>query len=246
MSTEAQSARQVRIRRPRRWALIALAGCLGLALVGLAVPRVAGHAILVPHDVVRVALDQGTAVEPARLEAAHEALTRAGHWLPDDAAILRDRARIARRLARLADAPETEDEWRRLVLTDLRAAAAAAPGDAFTWALLADAELAAGAAPQDVLPALRLARLTGPRKASAILLQYRIVMRHWTAMPDEMQVHALADVLLFWRRGQLRGFLVASYIEAGLAARAAFRERLGDDPRALQQFDRMLSAALGA
>ena len=49
-----------------------------------------------------------------------------------------------------------------------------------------------------------------------------------------------------WRRGQLRGFLVASYLDAGFAARAAFRERLSEDPRALPQFDRLLSAALGA
>lgn len=246
MSTEAQPARQPHIGRPRHRAAVALAACLGLALAGLAVPRVAGHTILVPHGAVRAALDQGTAVEPARLEAAHEALGRAGHWLPDDAAILRDRARIARRLARLSEYPEMSDRLMNAAVADLRAAVAAAPADGFIWALLADTELADGKPIEEVLPALRLTRLTAPRRASAILLTHGIVMRHWAAMPDEMRAYATDDILQLWRRGDLRPFLVESYLEAGFAARAAFRERLGDDPRALQQFDRMLSDALGA
>ncbi len=258
MSTEAKALRH------RSWFAIGLAIAAGASLIALSAPRVAAYAALAGTGATVTALDQGKAVAPAALVAAHAAHDEALSWLPADAGLRRDRARVARRLAGLSDAIEagnaiegaTEEDlasvsarardWRRRAVEDLRRAAAAAPGDGLVWALLADAELEAGATPEAVLPGLRLARLTAPRRASALLLQHGIAMRHWAAMPEEMRAHALADVALFWRRGQLRGILVASYLEAGFAARAAFREKLGEDPRALQQFDRMLSAALGA
>ncbi len=232
--------------------------------MAMALPRIAAHAALIGTDATVAALDQGRAVPTAALIAAIAAHDDAISWLPGDAGLRRDRARMARRMAGLDDVLEDgnaiegaaeEDlpfilahagHWRRRAVEDLRQAAAAAPGDGLVWALLADAELEAGAPPEAVLPVLRLARLTAPRRASALLLQHRIVMRHWAAVPGEMRDHALADLPAFWRRGALRGFLVASYLDAGFAARAAFRERLGDDPHALQQFDRQLSAALGA
>lgn len=218
------------------WAMMLLAGLFGAALIALAVPRIAAHSGLLPFGPVREALDQGTEVTPARLMATHEALARAGAWLPTEAAIARDRARVARRLARIADNAD-------MAVADLRAAAAAAPANAFNWALLADAELAAGATAQ-VLPALRLARLTGPRKASALLPQIGIAMRHWGAMPDEMRAHALSEAAVFWRQGTYRPFLLESYLDAGFAARAAFRVALASDPRLLAQFDRALSNLL--
>ena len=246
-------------RGERPWGAILAALLLGALLAGLSLPRIGAHASLVPAAAAVAALDSGAAIEPAALQAAYAAHDRALAWQADDPQLRRDRARIARRLSALADANENTDPaddgrvdvlsdataLREAALADLRLAAAAAPGDGLTWALLADAGLDAGASLEAVLPALRLARLTAPRRASALLLQHRIVMRHWTAMPDEMRAHALADLPALWRRGQLRGFLVASYLDAGFAARAAFRERLSEDPRALPQFDRLLSAALG-
>ena len=229
----------------QRRALALIAACAGLLLAVLALPRIAGHAMLLPHGAVREALDRGTVVEPARLEAAHAALARAGAWLPGDAAIPRDRARVARRLARLSDDPETADRLIEAAAADLRAAAAAAPADGFTWALLADTEIAAGKPVEAVLPALRLARLTAPRRASTILLTHGIVMRHWETMPAEMRAYATDDITQLWRRRDLRPLLVETYLDAGFAARAAFRARLGEDPRALQQFDKALSEAAG-
>ena len=230
--------------RPGIWTMMLLAGLFGAALITLAVPRIAAHAGLLPFGPVRVALDEGAAVTPARLAAAHEALARAGAWLPAEAAIARDRARVARRLARTTDNVDMSGTLPGPAVADLRAAAAAAPADAFNWALLADAELAAGAAAGEVLPELRLARLTGPRKASALLPQLGIAMRHWAAMPDEMRAHALSDAAAFWRRGTYRPFLLESYLDAGFAARAAFRAALAADPRLLTQFDRALSSLL--
>lgn len=241
MSTEAHIASGPNVRRQQSWGLVLLAACIGMALITLAVPRIAAYGPLVSFGPVRAALDQGTDVHSARLDAASEALGRAGQWLPAEAAILRDRARVGRRLAAIAGDPEMAIELQRSAAVDLRAAAAAAPFDAFNWALLADAEIAAGKAPEDVLPALRLARLTGPRKASAILLQHGIVMRHWTSMPEEMRAHAMADAAVFWRRAPYRPFLLESYLDAGFAARAAFRRALAaDDPRLLDHLDRML------
>ena len=260
MSTDAQRRGVTR----KHWVLLILLGLFGAGLMAVALPRIAAHAALTGTGATMMALDQGRTVLPAALIAAHAAHDEALSWLPADAGLRRDRARMARRLAGMSDelvdgsaVEGATDEylasvsahagdWRRRAVEDLRQAAAAAPGDGVVWAMLADAELAAGATPEAVLPALRLARLTAPRRASALLLQHRIAMRHWGAMPDEMRAHAMSDVVQFWRRGQLRGFLVASYIEAGFAARVAFREKLDEDPRALQQFDRMLSAALGA
>ena len=223
-------------RGERPWGAILAALLLGALLAGLSLPRIGAHASLVPAAAAVAALDSGAAIEPAALQAAYAAHDRALAWQADDPQLRRDRARIARRLSALADANENTDPaddgrvdvlsdataLREAALADLRLAAAAAPGDGLTWALLADAGLDAGAS-----------------------LEHRIVMRHWTAMPDEMRAHALADLPALWRRGQLRGFLVASYLDAGFAARAAFRERLSEDPRALPQFDRLLSAALG-
>jgi hypothetical protein len=221
--------------------MVLIAGCAGLLLVVLAVPRVAGHAMLLPHGAVREALDRGTAVKTVRLEAAHAALARAGAWLPSDAAISRDRARVARRLARLTENPETSDRLMNAAALDLRAAAAAAPADGFTWVLLADTELAAGKPVEEVLPSLRLARLTAPRRASAILLTHGIVMRHWEAMPEEMRTHGMADAVAFWRQAPYRPFLLQTYLDAGFEARAAFRQELAiENPRLLEQFDRSL------
>lgn len=226
------------------WALTLLGGFFGAALIALAVPRIAAHSGLLPFGPVREALDQGTEVTPARLAAAHEALARAGAWLPADASIARDRARVARRLAGIADKADMPSGLPGLAAADLQTAAAAAPADAFNWALLADAQLAAGAPAGEVLSLLRLARLTGPRKASALLPQFGIAMRHWGAMPDEMRAHALSDAAAFWRRGTYRPLLLESYLDAGFAARAAFRAALAADPRLLAQFDRVLSGRL--
>ncbi|WP_304731728.1 hypothetical protein [Parvibaculum sp.] len=213
---------------------------MGALLAVIAVPRIAGHAALLPYGSVRAALDEGVAVEAARLDAAREALERAGEWLPGDAAIARDRARVARRVAVLAGDGRAADGLRLSAVADLRIAAASAPADAFNWALLADAEIIAGTPIEAVLPALRLARLTGPRKASALLLQHGIVMRHWPAMPDEMRIHVMRDAAVFWHRPVSHPFVLESYYDAGYAARAAFRAELAAYPRSLEHLDLVL------
>ena len=152
------------------YGVIVLAALLGGALVSLSVPRIAAYGALSGFGDVRSALDDGGAVEPLRLDAAYLAFEVAEIWLPDDAAILRDKARIARRLSRLAGKPAGSPvpdaaTWRARAVRDLTEAAVASPANAFIWALLADAKLEAGAAAKDVLAELHLARLTGPYRA---------------------------------------------------------------------------------
>ncbi len=226
------------------WGMIMLAACLGTALVLLAVPRIVAYGPLISFGPVRAALDQVAMLDLHRLELSTRLWVAAGPVASGTRLlILRDRAAQTREQARcriVGDA-EMTFEFRQLAVADLNAAAAAAPFDAFAWALLADARIDAGKAPEEILPALRLARLTGPGKASAILLQHGIVMRHWATMPDKMRAHAMADVAVFWRRAPYRPFLLESYLDAGFAARAAFRRALAaDDPRLLDHLDRML------
>ncbi len=94
-----------------------------------------------------------------------------------------------------------------------------------------------------VRPWLGVARLTGRRRASARVPQFAVVMRHWEEMPEEMRTHALADLPSFWSRGALRPLIVADYLNAGYAARAAFRARLGENAGALNAFDRALASS---
>lgn len=229
-----------------RWFIsaAALAGFLaGGFLIYAAVLRIAAHTIVLQAGPVIRAIDEGHSISGEAAETAYGKYTEALLWRSDDPALLRDKARLAGRLAFLK--PGSSGLWRERAVEDLRAAVAAAPGDGTAWAWLAQAELNAGGSVEKVLPHLRLARLTAPRRASALLPQFAIVMKHWSAMPHEMRAHALADLPAFWSRRALRPWLVATYIEAGLSARAAFRERLGENEKALRDFDRALASSLG-
>src|SRR5690606_22995186 len=132
-------------------------------------------------------------------EAGYRAYSQALTWLPRDPVLRHDRARIAGRLALLE--PQSASLWRGRAVEDFRIALAAAPGDGTAWARLALAELEAGADIGEVLPLLRLARLTAPRRASALLPQFTSVMRHWEVVPEEMRTHVLASLPSFWSHG---------------------------------------------
>lgn len=237
MSTDARD------RRPLKWAVMAVGFLAGGFLIYEAVPRVGAYGALLPAGATVRAIDEGRAVSLEAVDAAWHSYTQALEWRGDDPRLLRERARLAMRRAVLE--PQSADLWRGRAVEDYRAAVAAAPGDGTAWARLAQAELEAGAGVETILPYLRLARLTAPRRASALLPQFSIVMRHWDAMPDEMRAHALADLPAFWSRRALRPVLVTAYIDAGFPARAAFRVRLGDNERALRDFDRLLASSLG-
>lgn len=224
-------------------AVAAIALLAGGLLIWDAAPRIAAHGALLPAGPAIRAVDAGEVLPLEMAEAAHRSYTQVLAWRPGDPALLQDRARLAGQLALLD--PRSAVHWREEAVEDFRAAVAAAPGDGAVWARLAQAELEAGADVQSVLPHLRLARLTAPRRASALLPQFSIVMRHWDAMPDEMRAHALADLPSFWQRRALRPLLVTTYLEAGYPARAAFRAGLGKNELSLQQFDRLLASNLG-
>lgn len=225
-----------------QWGL-AVAGLLvGGLLVVSAVPRIAAYWLVLPASASLDAIDEGRAISLENAEAAFRSYSEALAWRPEDPTLREDRARLVSRLARLD--PGAADRWKELAVEDLRQTAALSPGNGTTWARLAEAELEAGAPVEKILPYLRLARLTAPRRASALLPQLSIVMRHWEAMPDEMRTHALAGIKSFWTRRAIRPLLVSIYLDAGFEARAAFRERLGENERALRDFDRLMASSL--
>lgn len=215
----------------------------GGLLLYTALPSIAAHGALLQAGAAIRAIDGGKALPPDAAEAAYRSYVHALAWRSDEPAFLNDRARLAGQLA-LTDTQSAEG-WRARAVEDFRSALAVAPGDGTAWARLAQAEIEAGADVQSVLPHLRLARLTAPRRASALLPQFSIVMRHWDAVPDEMRTHALKDLPSFWSRSALRPLLVTAYLEAGFSARSAFRARLGENERALRDFDRLLVSNLG-
>ena len=227
--------------RRLKWVIAAAALLIGGSLVLMAVPRIAAYGFVLSAGAVIQAVDDGRGVSQEQAEAAYRSYSQALAWRPRDPVLRHDRARLAGRLAVLE--PRSAAQWRERAVRDFRRAVAAAPGDGTAWARLALAELEAGADIKEVLPMLRLARLTAPRRASALLPQFSIVMRHWEAMPEEMRTHALADLPSFWSRGALRPLIVADYLNAGYAARAAFRERLGENAGALNAFDRALASS---
>lgn len=226
-----------------KWGVASVALLAGGLLLYTALPRIAAHGALLQAGAAIRAIDGGEALAPDAAEAAYRSYTVALAWRGDDPALLKDRARLAGRLA--SAEPQSAGAWRERAVEDLRAALAVAPGDGTAWARLAQAEMEAGADVQSVLPHLRLARLTAPRRASALLPQFSIVMRHWDAMPDEMRSHALEDLPSFWSRRALRPLLVTAYLDAGFSARTAFRVKLGENERALRDFDRLLVSSLG-
>lgn len=223
---------------------------LGILLLLLAVPRIMAHAAVLPVADVRAALGSGTPLSEDRLRTALTAYDRAIEWRQADPSFRRDRALAARRLARLrpteGESPECDSDClKRTALDDLRIHAGLAPGDGFVWALYADAGIELGNEVEAALPALRLARLTAPSRASALLLQYRLAMLHWDRMPPEYREHGLRYVAILWKKRGLRPLLFETYLEAGFPARAAFREAMGEGSRGLMQFDRMLLSRAG-
>lgn len=245
MSTEARQR-----RRGAAGAAPFVMLALGVALLALAAPRIAAHAELISLANVRAALVSGAPLPEDRLQTALIAYDCAIEWRPADPAFRRDRAIATRRLARLELA---EGEYRecdsgclkRAALDDLRVHARLAPGDGFVWALYADAGIELGEELEAAFPALRLARLTAPSRASALLVHYRLAMLHWDRMPREEREHGLRHAADFWKKRSLRPLLVEIYLEAGFPARAAFREAMGEGSRGLMQFDRMLLSGAG-
>lgn len=223
-----------------RWGVVVACFLVGCLLVIGAIPRIAAHSAVLPAGATIRALDEGRALPREEAVTAYDAYTKALSWRPEDSALLQNRARLAGRLA-LLDA-QVAPRWREGALEDFRDALAAAPGDGAVWARFAQAELEAGVGTEAVLDHLRLARLTAPRRASALLPQFAIVMRHWDEMPEDMRAHGLGNALAFWSRRAYRPLLVSIYLDAGFEARAAFRERLGERPSALRQFDRQLAS----
>ena len=226
-----------------KWGVASVALLAGGLLLYMALPRIAAHGALLQAGAAIRAIDGGETLPPDVAEAAYRSYTFALAWRGDDPALLKDRARLAGRLAS-ADLPSAR-EWRVRAVEDLSAALALAPGDGTAWARLAQAEIEAGADVETILPYLRLARLTAPRRASALLPQFSIVMRHWDAMPAEIRSHVLEDLPAFWQRRALRPVLVTAYLDAGFPARTAFRVKLGENERALRDFDRLLVSSLG-
>ncbi|MFN4354438.1 hypothetical protein [Parvibaculum sp.] len=222
-----------------------------MALVLMGAPRVIAHAYVLTFDDVRAALVSGAPVPEGRLDSAQVAYGHAIEWRSDDPSFRRDRALVVRRMLRLADvnAGETSASaeprcnpacLKRAARDDLRVHAGLAPADGFGWALYADAGLEIDGDMSSALPALRLARLTAPRRASALLMQFRITMQRWDRVPEEMRDHSLRYVGAFWLNNDLRPFLIDVYLHSGYAARAAFREVMALNPRHLEQFDHMM------
>ncbi|MCW5726919.1 hypothetical protein [Parvibaculum sp.] len=220
-----------------RLVVVALAGLL---LVGFSIPRMAAYAIVAPLGHVREALDQGMPIEENRLVEAYEKLSAALAWLPREADLQQDRARAARRLAGFSGEPNSAKVTAQDAVMDLRTAVAVAPSRSFLWALLADSEIAAGASPASVYEYLHMSWLTGPHKLSAMRIRSRIVLAHWPEMPLDIQNRALADISIIWASPAFRGELIALYLDAGFAARAAIREEMSRTDGRLEQFDRVL------
>lgn len=220
---------------------------LALALVVLALPRAGAQVAVLFLGDVREGLSSGRDLSEERLWHSRDAYDRALEFTPQDASLLFTRALISRRLAALADRQDIAADMhlricdgkclRMEALEYLSRTVAAAPSNGFAWALHADTALQLGRTPEDILPSLRLARLTMPNRASALLVQFRIAMLHWEAMPDEVRVHGLSRLTDLWSRPELRRSLTATYLASGFAARAAFREVLSQNQRQLEQFD---------
>jgi len=218
-------------------AILVIAGVL---LLTLGLPRLIAATTLAPWSDVRQALDDGTKLEPDRLEQAYDAYGRALSWTPGDDVLLADRARIARRLTRMSDAPAQVKVFQQSALADLRAAAAAAPGNGFVWAMLADAKLEVGYDLASVSDDLKMSWLVGPYKASAMLVRLRIVLARWETAPPELREAALNDFAAAWPAFRLRRVLAENYVAAGLPARAAIRDRLQITPDVLPAFDALV------
>ncbi|MBX3504016.1 MAG: hypothetical protein KF895_00955 [Parvibaculum sp.] len=219
-------------------------------LIAVASPRVRAQIAVLSLGDVREGLSSGRELAPERLWLSRDIYNRAVEIAPNDASLLITRALISRRLAAIsgrAAGPAGEggqscdaDCLRAEAYEYLRRTVAAAPSNGFAWALYADAGLELGKPASEVLPALRLSRLTTPNRASALLVQFRIAMLHWEAMPQEFRAYGVRHVSEFWQQRELRRHLVDVYLRAGLPARAAFRAQLGQEPALLEQFDHLM------
>jgi hypothetical protein len=215
---------------------------VGVMLLIAAVPRVAAAWIVLPASAAAQAINEGRPISREEAEAAYHLFSESLAWQPDDPKLRQDRARLASRLAVLD--PQSASRWKERAVEDFRKTVSLSPGNGTAWARLAKAEVEAGATVERVLPQLRLAQLTAPSRASALLPQFLITMRYWNEVPSDLRAQALAAVPAFWTRRSIRPLMVSAYLDADLGARVAFREQLAKNERALQDFDQLIASRL--
>lgn len=200
---------------PGRTALVQGGVCLiaGLVLVLLAVPRIAAFGIVAPWSgIVPPALQSGASLTEAELLAARESYAAAIAFLPGEAQLQRDHARLSRRIS-----PGDED-----VSRGLRAAAAAAPDQGFIWALLADSCVSQSPL-RECAGYLRLSGLVAPHEASSMLFRSRLILRHWGDTDDELRAQARRDVRNLWESWTMRRSLARLYLQLDPPRRLLFR-----------------------
>lgn len=164
-------------------ALVGLA--IGVALLGLAVPRTMAAWLALPAQAALEDIQFGRPVEAARLSAALDALSAARRW-NDSPRVTTDMALL--RLAR-AELAGTDRERR---MEDLRAAdgllrdgLARSPGNAFAWLRLAIVREQRNGPSRAVADALMMSIDLAPNMKRLWLPRLAVAMRNWRFLRED-------------------------------------------------------------
>lgn len=220
---------------------------VGVALTVLASFQVSGYGELAfSSDMLQYKLQTGEAMSADEVAKDMAVYRVAISRLPDDALLLQDIGRLARRQSVVEG---LNDEERQAALQSaagfFRRAMAAAPARAFPWSLQAGTEADLKADPARIANLLRYSSYLGRYEASSILIRANTALPIWDQLPTDIQDAVRGDLRNMWMYHVLRDDLISLYVGSEIAQRSVIRHAalLSDEEQ--QNFNYHLRLALG-
>jgi hypothetical protein len=221
---------------PRRRIAAFAAISVSAILLGLAVPRIVAHALLVPALATTGALQTGEAVDAGILQSGSRTYERAVVWQPHDAALQVLRGRFSLRLAQSGEGAAFFGS----ASAAFREAVKGAPNDPEAWCLLAFARYEGGASKEESLRLLNAAYLAGPYESSCMTLRSSLALRYWGDLSPAMQGAARSDFRIMWTTAAERSHLIALYLDSDFAGRSLIRTSIIRSDEDASRFNRKL------
>jgi hypothetical protein len=225
----------------RRWIAAFAAISASAFLLGLAVPRIVAHVLLVPALAATEALQTGETVDAGILKSGSRTYERAAVWQPHDAALQVLRGRFSLRLAQSGEGAVAYGS----ASAAFRKAVKGAPNYPAAWCLLAFASYEAGAPKEENLRLLNAAYLAGPYESSCMTLRSSIALRNWDDLSPPMQGAARSDFRVMWTTPAERSHLLDLYLASDFAGRSLIRNSIIRSDEDARRFNKKLLESTG-
>lgn len=213
---------------------------IGLALIGLALPRAAAYYHAVSWRSLSLARPSAadTAAESKALLSAYRAATT---WQPGDATLQKLHGQQA--LLELGHDKTNIRALKTEAATSLALTIAAAPDNVCAWASYAYAGNRYDLPGVAVGPSIRLAYILSPPAPSCAGMRLSVMLAHPDAIPDDLKPYVIADIEALWLSLQYHRStdLVYVYRDAPPQSRALIKETVATaTPRGQRAFDALI------